>query len=46
MTLVPTLEALYYMLDAVGFNRVDLAPPPFSAYEQYADYDRVVLFAA
>jgi hypothetical protein len=46
MTLVPTLNALYYMLYAVGFERVNLAIPSPSAYEQYANYDRVVVFAA
>lgn len=45
MTLVPTLKALYYILYAVGFSRIQLAVPPFSAYEQYVNYDRVVVFA-
>jgi tRNA (mo5U34)-methyltransferase len=46
MTLVPTLKALYYMLYAVGFKRLQLAIPPFTAYEQFTQFDRVVVFAA
>jgi hypothetical protein len=46
MTLVPTLKALYYILYAVGFKRLQLAIPPFTAYEQFTNFDRVVVFAA
>jgi tRNA (mo5U34)-methyltransferase len=46
MTLVPTLKALYYILYAVGFRHLQLAIPPFSAYEQFVNHDRVVVFAS
>lgn len=42
---VPTIDALYRMLYSVGFDRVYLSVPPPSVYEQYRDYDRVVVFA-
>lgn len=45
VVLVPTLNALYQMLYAVGFDRLYLSVPPRSAYEQYANFDRVVVFA-
>ncbi len=46
VVLVPTLEALYQVLYAVGFDRLYLCVPPQSAYEQYANLDRVVVFAS
>jgi SAM-dependent methyltransferase len=45
VVLVPTLNALQEMLYAVGFSRVYLAIPPRPMYEQYPNYDRVVVFA-
>jgi len=45
VVLVPTLNALYQMLYAVGFDRVYLAVPPKNMYVQYPDFDRVILFA-
>jgi tRNA (mo5U34)-methyltransferase len=46
VVLVPTLDALYQLLYAVGFDRLYLSVPPKSAYEQYANLDRVVVFAS
>jgi hypothetical protein len=46
VVLVPTLEALYDMLYAVGFSDVRRAEPPPGAQEQYAQGERVILFAA
>jgi tRNA (mo5U34)-methyltransferase len=45
LALVPTLDALYAMLHSLGFTRVYLVVPPPAAYEQYQQYDRIVLFA-
>jgi tRNA (mo5U34)-methyltransferase len=45
VVLVPTLEALYDLLYAVGFSTVTRAEPPPAAQEQYAAGERVVLFA-
>jgi tRNA (mo5U34)-methyltransferase len=45
VVLVPTLDALFALLEGVGFSRVELAPPPAGAPEQYARLDRVVVFA-
>jgi 2-polyprenyl-3-methyl-5-hydroxy-6-metoxy-1,4-benzoquinol methylase len=45
VVLVPTLSALYRMLYAVGFTRLYLSIPQDSMYSQYADFDRVVVFA-
>ena len=45
VVLVPTLDALYRFLEAAGFARLYLAVPPQNAYEQYVDFDRVVVFA-
>lgn len=45
VVLVPTLSALYQMLYAVGFERLYLAVPPRTMYEQYLNFDRVVVFA-
>jgi len=53
VVLVPTLAALYDLLHAVGFKQVYLAVPPqnltryelSSSTQQFADFDRVVLFA-
>jgi hypothetical protein len=46
LVLVPTLRALYYMLHAVGFERLYLSIPPASSYDQFRDLDRVVIFAS
>ena len=47
VTLVPTLEALYDMLYAVGFSHLYLGVAPAAAHEQfrYPQPDRVVIFA-
>ena len=45
VVLVPTVNALYEMLYAVGFDRLYLSVPYRSMYDQYTDYDRVVIFA-
>ena len=45
VVLVPTLNALSEMLYAVGFDRLYLCVPSRSVYEQYPNYDRVVIFA-
>lgn len=45
VVLVPTLEALYQMLYAVGFDRIYLSVPPKSMFNQYPDFDRVIIFA-
>ncbi|BAU26517.1 methyltransferase family protein [Aneurinibacillus soli] len=45
VVIVPTLPALYQMLYAAGFKRLYLSVPPGAMYEQYADFDRVVIFA-
>jgi SAM-dependent methyltransferase len=45
VVLVPTLDALCQMLYAVGFNHLYLSVPPQSVYEQYGNFDRVVVFA-
>ncbi|MNI30248.1 Ubiquinone biosynthesis O-methyltransferase [compost metagenome] len=45
VVIVPTLDALYQMLYAVGFNRVYLAVPPKTMYSQYPEFDRVIVFA-
>lgn len=45
VVLVPTLDALYRLLQAVGFGRLYLGVPPQNAHEQYVDFDRVVVFA-
>ncbi len=46
VVLVPTLDALYRLLYAVGFHRLYLSIPPRRAHEQYANLDRVVVFAS
>lgn len=45
VAIVPTLNALYQMLYAAGFKRLYLCVPPSTMYEQYPDFDRVVIFA-
>ncbi len=45
VVLVPTLEALYDLLYAVGFADVSRAQPAAGAQAQYAMGERVVLFA-
>jgi hypothetical protein len=46
VALVPTLDALLDMLDAVGFRDVTVAQPPPDAFPQFTDGDRVVVFAS
>jgi hypothetical protein len=43
--LVPSLEALFWILRKVGFARVELLPPPADAYEQLR-YGKRVMVAA
>jgi hypothetical protein len=45
VVLVPTLDALMDILDAVGFSRVEVVPAPADAFPQFIDGDRVVIFA-
>jgi tRNA (mo5U34)-methyltransferase len=45
VVLVPTVDALYYLLHAAGFQSLSLAVPPRDAQDQYRDFDRVVVFA-
>jgi len=46
VVLVPSLKALYAMLQAAGFDRLYLCVPHRTACEQYRNYDRVVLIAS
>jgi SAM-dependent methyltransferase len=43
--LVPSLDALFWILRKVGFSRVELLPPPEDAYEQLR-YGKRVMVAA
>jgi hypothetical protein len=43
--LVPSLEALFWILRKVGFSRVEILPPPEDAYEQLR-YGKRVMVAA
>ncbi len=43
--LVPSLEALFWILRKVGFTRVELVPPPADAYEPLS-YGKRVMVAA
>lgn len=45
VVLVPTLSALYQMLHASGFDRLYLSIPSSNMNAQYANFDRVVIFA-
>ena len=45
VVLVPTLDALFDILHAVGFRHVNLAIAPHGEFPQFADADRVVVFA-
>lgn len=45
VVLVPTLEALSQMIYAAGFDRLFVIHPPSDAQEQFANLDRVVVFA-
>ncbi|HET6545630.1 MAG TPA: DUF1698 domain-containing protein [Rhodanobacteraceae bacterium] len=44
--LVPSLDALFWILRKVGFSRVDLVPPPADAYEQLRHGKRVMVVAS
>jgi hypothetical protein len=43
--LVPSLDALFWILHKVGFSRVELLPPPEDAYEQLRYGKRVMVSA-
>jgi protein-L-isoaspartate O-methyltransferase len=43
--IVPSYEALLWLLRAVGFSRVERIPPPAGAYEQHASGKRVMVLA-
>jgi hypothetical protein len=43
--LVPSLEALLWTLQKVGFSRVSVLPPPADAYEQLRHHKRVMVAA-
>ncbi len=43
--LVPSLEALFWILRKVGFSRIELVSPPADAYEQLAHGKRVMVAA-
>jgi hypothetical protein len=41
--LVPSLEALFWIMRKVGFSRVELVPPPADGYEQLVHGKRVMV---
>jgi len=41
--LVPSLEALFWIMRKIGFSRVELVPPPADAYEQLLHGKRVMV---
>jgi hypothetical protein len=41
--LVPSLEALFWIMRKVGFARVELVPPPADGYEQLVHGKRVMV---
>ena len=43
--LVPSLDALVWILKSVGFSRVDVLEPPEDAYEQLKHHKRVMVAA-
>lgn len=43
--LVPSLDALLWILGKVGFSYVEVLPPPVDAYEQLAHHKRVMVAA-
>ena len=45
ISLVPSLEALLWILDKVGFSSVRVLPPPPDAYEQLRHHKRVMVAA-
>jgi hypothetical protein len=45
ISLVPSLEALLWILDKVGFSEVRVLPPPVDAYEQLRHHKRVMVAA-
>lgn len=45
LILCPSLQALKYMLGAVGFRQVSVVTPPVGAYEQHSRGKRVVVSA-
>jgi 2-polyprenyl-3-methyl-5-hydroxy-6-metoxy-1,4-benzoquinol methylase len=45
LVLVPTLNALYKMLYASGFDRLFLGIPTETMHEQFKNFDRVIIFA-
>jgi SAM-dependent methyltransferase len=45
LVLVPTLNALYRMLYASGFDHLFLGIPTESMEDQFLNYDRVIIFA-
>lgn len=46
ISLCPSLSALLFMLQTVGFKTINIAPAPIEGYEQYVRGKRVVIFAA
>lgn len=45
LSLVPSLQALLFVLRSLGFSRVEVLPPPEGAYEQFARGRRVLVAA-
>jgi len=43
--LVPSVEALLWILGKLGFSRVEVLPPPADAYEQIKHGKRVMVAA-
>ncbi|MEP7097741.1 MAG: hypothetical protein ABI748_08775, partial [Dokdonella sp.] len=41
--LVPSIEALFWIMRKIGFARVELVPPPENAYEQLRYGKRVMV---
>ena len=45
LSLCPSISALFFMLQAVGFKNINMVPAPLEGYEQYVRGKRVVVFA-
>lgn len=46
LSLCPSISALLFMLQAVGFKNINIVPAPLEGYEQYVRGKRVVVSAA
>jgi tRNA (mo5U34)-methyltransferase len=43
ISLCPSLDALRWVMQKVGFSRVETVPAPHGAYEQHASGSRVIV---